>query len=296
MMIFSQGFTKFAFSAHKVRFFHGLRSITGDDVDADLLRFLTAFFASNLSKYLTFHSGSNFGVGREQLHVYESLNLPFPLPDHELAPNGATEIVREVARIITGIERRGENASADRRESLLSDAKQGLEPLVEAYFNVSKEERILIEDTLAISQPSIHQHGLDGKIASLAFPDGSERKLYADTLCATLNRYVRKQGIKISAQGMAAQDFNLMFMTVIFGTHKRPYVDVTGQHELWAALARLDKAARHENGPFSYLRGFSYFEPDRLHMLKPAVLRSWSRTAALNDADAIFEHLAEQDA
>ena len=71
---------------------------------------------------------------------------------------------------------------------------------------------------------------------------------------------------------------------------------MTGEKELWAALTRLDAAAKHENGPFSYLRGFSFFEQDRLRMLKPAVLRNWSQTAALNDADAIFEHLAEQDA
>ena len=71
---------------------------------------------------------------------------------------------------------------------------------------------------------------------------------------------------------------------------------MTGEKELWAALTRLDAAAKHENGPFSHLRGFSFFEQDRLRMLKPAVLRNWSRTAALNDADAIFEHLAEKDA
>jgi hypothetical protein len=43
------------------------------------------------------------------------------------------------------------------------------------------------------------------------------------------------------------------------------------------------------------LRGFSYFEADRLHMLKPATMRNWCRTAALNDADAIFEHLVRKN-
>ena len=296
MLIYSKGFTKFAFCSYPVKFFDGLRSIAGDDEDADLLRFLAAVFASRLCKYITFHAGSNFGVGRDQLHVYESLNLPFHLPGHDLAPEGAAKIVRDAAKIIKGIERRGETTTPDKRKGLLSEARQELEPLVEAYFSVSDGERILIKDTLDISQPSIHRHGLDGDVPSLQFPDAMQRKRYADTLCATLNHYVRKQGIKIWAEGMASPEFNLMFMTIVFGREKKAYAEVTEEKELWAALKRLDAAAKHENGPFSYLRGFSLFEQDRLRMLKPAVLRNWSRTAALNDADAIFEHLAEQDA
>ena len=296
MMIFSKGFTKFAFSAHPVRFMDGLRSITGDFKDADLLRFLTAFFSSRLCKYLTFHAGSNFGVGRDQLHVYESLSLPFFLPDHELAPEGASNIVRDASKIIKSLERKGEGESRKTRNELVLRAKAELDSIVEAYFSVSDEERVLIEDTLEISQRSIHRHGLDGDVPSLAFPDAKQRRVYADTLCVALNRYARKKGIKISAHGMASPEFNLMFMTVIFAGEKKPYSEVSGEQELWAALTRLDKAAKNETGPFSYLRGFSFFEQDRLHMLKPAVLRSWSRTAALNDADAIFEHLTEHGA
>jgi hypothetical protein len=214
------------------------------------------------------------------------------LPDDELAPARAQEIVNEAAAIFAEVE----NASAVRREAITGEAWAELQPLVEEYFSVSEDEKILIQDTFEISQRSIHRHGLDGDVPSLAFPDAKQRKLYADTLSGALNRYVRKQGIRISAQGMASPEFNLMFMTIIFGKEKKAYAEVTGEKEIWAALARLDKAAKHENGPFSYLRGFSFFEQDRLHMMKPAVRRSWSRTAALNDADAIFEHLAEQNA
>jgi len=66
--------------------------------------------------------------------------------------------------------------------------------------------------------------------------------------------------------------------------------------ELWKALDDVATAAKRKNGSFSYLRGFRYFEPDRLHLLKPATMRNWCRTAALNDADAIFEHLVTQSA
>lgn len=297
MVIYNKGFTKFAFCNYTVRFFDGLRSITSEDQDdADLLRFLAAVFHSRLFKYLTFHSGSNFGIGRDQFHVYESLALPFPLPDNEFAPLNAGEIISEAAGIVKGVERSGKRASVDRRAALVDDATTKLELLVEDYFSVTDAERILIEDTLDIYQPSIHRLNLDTDVPSLAFPTAAERKRYADTLCEVLNCLTRKQGIKINAEARVSEKLNLILMTVVFSDERRPYKEVGGEDELWQGLDRVAKAARSENGSFSYLRGFNYFEPDRLHMLKPATMRNWSRSAALNDTDAIFEYLVSQNA
>lgn len=294
MVIYSKGFTKCAFSNHKVRFFDGLRSITGSEKDGDLLRFLAAVFRSRLFKYLAFHSGSNFGVGREQLHVYESLALPFPLPDHELAPPHSAQIVRDAARVIKGLELRGKSAAPDTRGNAVSDAQIELSALIEAYFSVSASEQILIEDTLTINQPSIHRTNLDGNIPSLAFPDESARRQYAATLCDILNRRTKKQGITIRAEGIASKTLNLVFLTVIFGNQSKPYVENQGESGLWNALDRISRAVQHSNGPFNYLRGFTYYESDRLHVLKPATKKNWCRTAALNDADSIFEHLVRR--
>jgi hypothetical protein len=296
MVIYSKGFTKCAFCNHKVRFFDGLRSITGPEKDADIFRFLAAVVGSRLFRYLAFHAGSNFGVGRDQFHLYESLALPFLLPDHELAPSNAEGIVGEAARIVKALEHAGKKVIRTTRAKLVKDATGELQPLVEAYYSVTDAERILIEDTLTLFQPSIHRSNLDADVPSLEFPKAANRKLYADTLCDVLNRRARKQGIKISAQGMASESLNLVFVTVKFGGEFKPYTETGSENELWQALDRVSKAAQRDTGPFNYLRGFRYFERDRLHMLKPATMRNWCRTAALNDADAIFEYLAAKNA
>lgn len=291
LVLYSKGFTKFAFCPFKVRFEDGLRSICGKQKDADLLRFLTAVLASDLFAYTTFHAGSNLGIGRDQLHVYESLNLPFPLPDDELAVTNAAEIVREAALIIKGLEKQCEKNTPAKRAELAEKARQHLGPLVESYFSISDTERMLISDTLDLWQPSIHKQNLDLDIPSLRFPDDKDRKRYADTLASGLNRFSRKQQIRISVEGIASEELNLIFITVIFGSEKRPYRETGGDAELWKALARINKAAQKDNGPISYLRGFTYFERDRMHILKPATMRNWSQTSALNDADAAFEYL-----
>ena len=290
MVVFSEGFTKFAFYSRLARFEHSLRSISGDPKDADLLRFLTAVLGSRLIQFHAFHSGSSNGIGRDKLHLYESLNLPFPLPDDDLAADEAAEIVREAADIIKRVEREGAKAAPDKRAELVKDAKKQLEPLVEAYFSVNDTERILIADTLKLWQPSIHKQNLDLDIPALKFPDDKDRKRYADTLVGELNRFSRKEQIRISVEGMASEELNLVFATIIFGGEKRPYREPGSDAELLKALDRMNKAAQNENGPISYLRGFTYCARDRIHILKPGTIRNWCRTAALNDADAVFEH------
>lgn len=298
MVIYSKGFTKCAFCNYsdKIRFLDGLRSITGPTSDANLLRFLAAVISSRLFKYIAFHSASNLGVGRDQIHLYESLALPFPLPDHELAPSNASEIVAEAADIFAQAEQIEKQINDSDRNQLLQKWERKLDRLVEAYFSVSPAEKILIEDTLTISQPSIHRTDLDADIPSLAFATDGARKIYADTLCSVLNRRARRQGIAINAETMVSESLNLILLTLIFTDAHKPHKEVIGEDIFWNALNRVSEAAETRNGPFSYLRGFSYVEPDRLHMLKPATMRNWCRTSALNDADAIFEHLTRATA
>jgi hypothetical protein len=291
LVLYSKGFTKFAFCPLKVRFQDGLRSICGTPKHADLLKFLAATLASRLFAYATFHSGSNLGIGRDQLHVYESLNLPFLLPGDDLAADDAEDIIHKAAEIIGRFKRKGAKAAPDKRAELIDVAKKQLEPLVEAYFSVSDTERMLIADTLELWQPSIHKQNLDLDIPALRFPQEKDRKRYADTLRAELNRYSRKAQIRVSVEGMASEDLNLVFATVIFGSEKRPYRETGSNAELWKTLDSVNKEAQKENGPISYLRGFTYCIRDRVHILKPGTLRNWCRTAALNDADTVFEHL-----
>jgi hypothetical protein len=296
MVVYSKGFTKCAFcnADGPVRFLDGLRSITGPKSDRDLLRFLSAAVGSRLFSYIAFHSGSNSGIGRDQIHVYETKALPFPLPSIELVPPDAGKIVHEVADIFKDVERAAKKASPETRAKIEREGWLRVQPLIERYFSVTDAESILIEDTLTLSLPSIHRTNIDSDVPSLSFPKLDDRTRYADTLCSTLNQRARKHGIKTRAEGKVSRALNLIFLTVIFSDLTKPYTEEEGEQELWAALDRVGKAAAQENRFFNYLRGFSYFESDRLHILKPASMRNWCRTAALNDADAIFEHLVRQ--
>ena len=57
--------------------------------------------------------------------------------------------------------------------------------------------------------------------------------------------------------------------------------------ELLATLDRLRRAYRKQLGSVELLRGLKVFHEDTLYLFKPFHMRFWTRTAALNDADAI---------
>ena len=83
------------------RFKTFLRGIHGPREDRDLLVFLSAYLRCRVARYFLFHTSSNWGVTRQQVHVDELRRLPFPLPDAQPEPRRAWQIVREVARIVT---------------------------------------------------------------------------------------------------------------------------------------------------------------------------------------------------
>ncbi len=291
MVLMSRGFTKFAFSGYKLRFRHSLHSIAGSSDDEDLLRFLTAVLGSRMMRYIAFHSGSSNGIGRSQFHLFESLNLPFPLPSDDLARSDAAEIVRQAATIHRKFEQSIKGKTREQRSKLIGVAISDLEPLINSYYRVSDSEWVLIEDTLEVFRPSIHRPNLDASIPALRFPDEHDRKRYANTLVQSLERCTQRGTSRFHVEGMASEELNLVLVIVHFSGHHGAYSEAGSDPELWEMLKKLQSAAKHRQGTFSYLRGFSFFDHDRLYILKPATLRNWCRTAALNDADTIFEYL-----
>jgi len=63
--------------------------------------------------------------------------------------------------------------------------------------------------------------------------------------------------------------------------------------EVAKAIAGIEKAVIVEHRKLAYARGFTLFEHDRAYVLKPLARRHWTRTAALNDADALFATMLE---
>jgi hypothetical protein len=296
MVLVTQGFGKAAFCDFPVVFEHSLQSIAakrkGDD---DLLRFLAAVVTSAFAKYFLFHTAANWGSERDKVHLTELLRLPFPLPEKCPDKSSAERIVAKVAKRVREAHKRIANAPLNltAREYEVAAAKREIEPLVFEYFGVTATERILIEDTVKLFIPSSTPGTLDGEIPTLDDSSGEERSEYARQLCQTINTWGRGKGQLLSARGCIAEKLGLSLLVLAKGNTKTDYTEAATPDEVAKAIAGIEKAVTVEHRKLAYARGFTLFERDRAYVLKPLARRHWTRTAALNDADAVFAAMLE---
>jgi hypothetical protein len=179
------------------------------------------------------------------------------------------------------------------REHEIGAAKREIEPLVFEYFGVTSTERVLIEDTVKLFIPSSTPGTLDGDIPTLDDSSGKERREYANQLCQTINTWGRGNGQLLSARGCIAERLGLSLLVLTKGKTKKGYTEAAAPNEVAKAIAGIEKAITVEHRKFAYARGFTLFERDRAYILKPLARRQWTRTAALNDADAMFAAMLE---
>lgn len=286
-VLVAKGLTSTAFADFDVSFRHALRGICGPAADRELLIFLAAFLRAPLAKYFLFHTSSNWGVSRQEVHVEELLRLPFPLPDATPNPQRAWELVKKVAGLVTSAAERAREEFAD-REGLVREASKAIEPLIDEYFDILPFEKALIEDTVRIIIPSVRPTRKRLIVPTIVPSGEKQRAEYTKWLCDTLNEWAKSGPYMV--QGYAAASATLgLGVTVLRKTLSAsaaagPPADLGN---LLNALDRLRKATSQTLNSFELIRGAKVFDRDCLYIVKPIGQRFWTQTAALNDADEI---------
>jgi hypothetical protein len=141
--------------------------------------------------------------------------------------------------------------------------------------------------------PSSTPSALDGEIPTLDDSSEKERAEYAQQLCQTINTWGRGKGKLLSARGCIAERIGLSLLVLTKGKTKTNYTEAAAPDEVAKAIAGIEKAITVGHRKLAYARGFTLFERDRAHVLKPLARRHWTRTAALNDADAMLAAMLE---
>lgn len=286
-VLVAKGFGSIAFADFPVSFQHALRGIKGPLKDRALLIFLAAYLRSPVAQYFQFHTSSNWGVSRQEVHVEELLRLPFPLPDASHDPIRGRKIVEEVAAIVHAATRESRKQLVD-REGVVKEAQQKIDVLIFEYFDVSPTERILVEDTVRLAfesfRPSAHRFSIPAIEPSTV----DDRDRYTARLCQTLNGWAQSQDARVSGTASVSKEagIGLVELEKTAGG-ANPVRPPKSNGDLLAALAKLRDAASTKSNTFELSRAIKVFDGPRLYLLKPLGLRYWSETAALNDADEI---------
>ena len=106
-------------------------------------------------------------------------------------------------------------------------------------------------------------------------------------MCRVLNSWGTGSGYTVNASVTHSRVAGLGVVTLTKSRSLREYEEWEGSAELNQALARIGSLLPKKQAGIEMVRGMKVFGRSELHIVKPLMLRFWTRTAALNDADEI---------
>lgn len=321
LVLWNRGFTDAAYFDYPVRFQHSVHAISAAPVHSKHLQFLTAFLRSSLARYFVFHTAGSLASERDQVHMEEALQLPFFLPSDEVADPACAKILDRIVDILSDLKSESDRSAArlskrpsktglplfDRagtREAATDSwfslyrertqaAQRKIDALMYEYYGLTAQDIALVEDTCGLFYAS-HTPTDEGatQIPTLEPVMASELRVYSDMLVSTLNEWT--PGLCYSPTGSVHADTGLGFVQLV--RTKAPAGFALGQisDDVATAMQRLQKLSTTHHGTLEYLRNGMYFDANRVTIVKPARRGDWTRTAALDDALLLFDHVVVQ--
>ena len=286
-VLVAKGFTSVAYSDFDVSFQHALRGISGPEADSNLLAFLAAYLHSSLARYFVFHTSSNWGIYRPEVHVDEVLRTPFLLPEQHTNPQRARDIVRGIAAIVKSS---AKTAKADvlSRDTQIQHANVKIESLVFEYFDILPKEAELIHDTLAVIEPSIQPTQSKMPVETVKPASPEQCNAYLNRVLEMLNGWGKRSGAKVQGDVMRSESLGIAVAVLEkYDVDKTSIALECTSEDLISVLDRLRKSIPNKHATLDIVRGVIVFDRNRLYLVKPIGQRYWTRTAAMNDADEI---------
>ncbi len=193
---------------------------------------------------------------------------------------------------------------AAKRQASTDALHQELDSLIYAYFGLSEQEVALVKDTCEIFDKSDTPPSLASARKSAVtlqpLTDAGNLADYAECLCATLNTRAHGKNRVVSSGQLDDQTgLAMVELTPASGRGPRTFVAspssedaANGNTRLLKAAARMREATRERTGPLLELQSSGwFFDGSRIVIVKPSRRGEWTRTAALNDAIELQQHI-----
>jgi len=250
------------------------------------LHLLNGILNASLSTYYLFMTGSSWGVERDTVELMDLNQVPVPGPD--LLPDPACSAVAKVAEELA-------------RSALAGPPCQELvdeldEQVFRLYGVTDEAERVLVEDTLDITLDLRREKG-GSKALRRPTPDAMEA--YAKQFISAVEPLLRTRNQRTMAAevlDVGAAPLAVVLFRMLARPDRRPPVVRTEARGLAPALSAIEERLHVEIADEVFAKRFlRVYGKDELYVIKPAELRYWTRSAALNDADEILaEHLGAE--
>ena len=269
----SGGFLASVFLPDDAVFKDGIIGIAGPSDDRNYLKIVCAYINSSLARYYQFLTASTWGVERDVVRLTEYASLPCAIPVED------TDLLLEIVALVDQIQ----------RTSVEWDWRPVLDELVYKSYGVTSSEQQTIEDLLGTAMDR-HYHGLQAD--AFAAPSTNDLTLYAQAYAEVFEKTTGGNRALLPIVYEGTPPYRAVsFRLAPRGTRSR-HPDIVSEPELDNLLERLERIATEQHAQSLYFRrNIKVYEPDVIHIVKPAERRLWTRSAAYNDADETIAQL-----
>ncbi len=282
------------FAHERFCFKHSVAAIRGPEQDEDLLRFLTMYLRSSLTRYLLLHTAYSLVAERPRITLGEIEKLPFVTPAIHKYPVRAKEIVKQVADIT----RQWEQSDVFAHFAEAPQFRAAADGLIFEYFGLDEREVLLVRDACDVMIPSVQPNRYEALRTSYCdLPTAIDLNQHAAWLERELHRWRTTLGgegaFKIETVAYRPEAIGALGIVRISLSKKDSPAKVQINDRGALALMQTLKAAElvpmqiwanlHLAADFLIQAG------DTMYLIKPLVKRLWLRSQALNDAQRIVD-------
>ena len=245
---------------------------------------LAGLLNSKLMLWFAFHGTSSFGSDRPEVQQAELLRLPFPAPNEMPDPERSLSAAVALIAVIEKQVRPTDQAFWDQPSE--HNMLEEIDDLAYEFFCLSDVEKILVEDTVEHTIPSVQPN-------RKSFPETwqpstqHDRCAYARTLVDNLTDWFDGDcaiGTRLVARN---DDLAILHLSLRDAPGVFDYAE-DDDASVAAVLARLvENIHQPLPGNFQSIPDLRIFIDRNLFLVKPVRKRFWLRSAALADANSI---------
>ena len=263
--------------------------------DAALLKFAAVYLRSALARYFLMMRTWKILCSRGGFHLKDIKTFPYFEPD--AAPDPAT--AREALASVAGHMDEIAGLPATQQPTRYDELRRELDRLVYAYFGLTRDERVLVEETVGLLMPSIRPRSL-GALDTPAQQNAqlNDYEAYASALGASLTQWrtkLRGEGsFRVTVRGGEPRrdgPSGVVRVDYVQEATADPEIKTLVDDDIVLQILELLRAAglrRIRAGNSLNLVPDTHIWLDgSLYLVRPATKRSWTIRQALRDAEHI---------
>lgn len=266
-----------AFSEEDIVYTKSYSGITFAENLVHLAHYLNGVINSSIASYFIFMTASSWGIERHKVMTQDLVQLPVPKPNEDNE--------RLIAQIIE-IEGRLRESS---NKSLEKDLRKQLDKAVFDIYGLNDDERILVEDT---TQITIDLYMNREKSAALKKPKATDLEAYTLSFMSVIEPFfdtLKERSIVADIFDIANTPLQVVKFSIVPYPGREQVVQTFQAEDLITVLKSIAKQLPSKLADRVFTRrNLKVYVGENIYIIKPCQLRYWSRSAGLNDADAVL--------